>query len=301
MAELSPLGTVLITGGRGNLGHKLAAHLLSTGRSRRVVCLDRPGAPLLPPQEGLAQVDLDLGSPGPDALRRALEGVDAVVHLAASPSPETPWDVSAVSFEMTLRLAQLAASCGVRRLVFASSNHAMGRYKDPPFADRVGPGELGPGTPRAPGTLFRKETGLFDGIAYGATKLLGEHACSIAAETSGGRLTSVSVRIGWCQGGENRPETISAEGGAKDRGAVDPAEEARALRWFRNMWLSNRDFLQVMERALLADASGWPAPGIVVNGMSANRGMAWDLETGRRLIGYEPQDDIWRELGLAPA
>jgi hypothetical protein len=27
--------------------------------------------------------------------------------------------------------------------------------------------------------------------------------------------------------------------------------------------------------------------------MSANRGTPWDIETTRRLIGYEPQDDIW--------
>jgi hypothetical protein len=48
-----------------------------------------------------------------------------------------------------------------------------------------------------------------------------------------------------------------------------------------------------MERALLADAQAWPEPGIVVNGMSANRDMPWDIETTRRLIGYEPRDDIW--------
>jgi len=59
------------------------------------------------------------------------------------------------------------------------------------------------------------------------------------------------------------------------------------------MWLSNRDFTAVMERALLAEAGTWPQPGIVVNGMSASRGMAWDIQTTRRLIGYEPLDDIW--------
>jgi hypothetical protein len=63
------------------------------------------------------------------------------------------------------------------------------------------------------------------------------------------------------------------------------------------MWLSNRDFVQLMEKALLADASGWPSPGIVVNGMSANRDMPWDVESTRRLIGYEPRDDAWKHVG----
>ena len=35
---------------------------------------------------------------------------------------------------------------------------------------------------------------------------------------------------------------------------------------------------------------------LVANGMSANRGMPWDIESTRRLIGYEPQDDIWNYI-----
>jgi hypothetical protein len=108
-------------------------------------------------------------------------------------------------------------------------------------------------------------------------------------------LAAICVRIGWCQPGENRPETINTSGlpGAE----VDQSSDTeRDLRWFRNMWLSNRDFATVMERALLFDATRWPQPGIVVNGMSANRGMMWDIESTRTLIGYEPQDDVWRHI-----
>ena len=56
-----------------------------------------------------------------------------------------------------------------------------------------------------------------------------------------------------------------------------------------------------MERALLADATRWPQPGIVVNGMSANTGMAWDLEAGRRLIGYAPTYFVTVQGMSAPA
>lgn len=103
------------------------------------------------------------------------------------------------------------------------------------------------------------------------------------------------MRIGWCQPGENRPETINASAlpGADD--SPGPNTE-RDLQWFRNMWLSNRDFVTVLERALLADALPWQQAGIVVNGMSANWNMPWDIKTTRSLIGYEPQDDVWEHL-----
>ena len=59
------------------------------------------------------------------------------------------------------------------------------------------------------------------------------------------------------------------------------------------MWLSNRDMAQLLERALVADADGWPGGFALVNGMSDNAGMAWSLEATRRLLGYRPQDGVF--------
>jgi hypothetical protein len=55
------------------------------------------------------------------------------------------------------------------------------------------------------------------------------------------------------------------------------------------MWLSNRDFCQLMTQCILADSSIRFA---VINGMSANTGMRWDIENTKRLIGYEPMDNL---------
>jgi hypothetical protein len=52
------------------------------------------------------------------------------------------------------------------------------------------------------------------------------------------------------------------------------------------MWLSNRDLCQAMERAVLADGIGFA----VLNLMSDNPGMRWDIETTKRMIGYAPRD-----------
>ena len=100
------------------------------------------------------------------------------------------------------------------------------------------------------------------------------------------------MRIGWCQPGENHPRTINTSG-LPDAGMPTEGYEDRDLIWFRNMWLSNRDFEHLMLAALHASTTGWTSEAIVVNGMSQNKGMKWDIESTRRLIGYEPQDNAW--------
>ena len=298
MTATARIRSVLVTGAGGNLGQKLIAHLLAGGWCEHIVALDRgadapPGAAR---SERVRWVQADLASPSGARWREAFAGVDAAVHLAAqNPYPDAPWTDACASFDMTLNVLGAAAGAGVSRVVFASSNHVMGQYKDPPLADGLAPGGLTTSLPPGPGTRWFNGRETVEGSAYAASKLMGERACLAEASLSGGALTAVCVRIGWCQPGENRPETLNAAGfpGAK----VDESPEgARDLRWFRSMWLSNRDFVAVMERALLADPARWPQPGIVVNGMSANRGMPWDIESTRALIGYEPQDDVWRHV-----
>ena len=61
--------------------------------------------------------------------------------------------------------------------------------------------------------------------------------------------------------------------------------------WFRLMWLSNRDFCHLMERCIEAEKL---PPFVILNGMSANAGMRWDIGTTRKLVGYAPQDDVTR-------
>ncbi len=102
---------------------------------------------------------------------------------------------------------------------------------------------------------------------YGVSKLIGEHIGRAFAEHRG--VSSISFRIGYCQTGENVPGPHMGWG-----------------RWGQQMWLSNRDFCHAMERAVLAEQ----VPFAVLNLMSNNPGMRWDIETTKRTIGYAPQD-----------
>jgi NAD+ dependent glucose-6-phosphate dehydrogenase len=56
--------------------------------------------------------------------------------------------------------------------------------------------------------------------------------------------------------------------------------------WGQAMWLSNRDLCQAMELAVLVEGVGFA----VLNLMSDNPGMRWDIETTKRTIGYAPTD-----------
>jgi nucleoside-diphosphate-sugar epimerase len=283
--------TIVITGGAGNLGTKLAAHLSAQDWCKRLVLLDVVAPKALPAKaEALLGDLLDPRGSWQDAVAAA----DGIVHFAAlNPYPDASFAEAAASLEMTANLFLAAARRSVR-IVFASSNHVMGRYKE----EALGAGELTTELPPLPGTRALSNGVLQDSPAYASAKLMGERLLRAVATRPGSTLTGVSLRIGWCQPGENHPRTISGDGMPVDREPVGLSEDAlRDLTWFRNMWLSNRDFCQVFSLALTADAAAWPAPALVLNAMSANRGMPWDLKPTRRYLGYEPQDDSWALLG----
>jgi len=63
-------------------------------------------------------------------------GADAVVDLAGDPDPRAEWkDVRRNNLAVTLNVLDAARRAGVRRYVFASSNHVTGGYeRDEPYS-----------------------------------------------------------------------------------------------------------------------------------------------------------------------
>jgi uronate dehydrogenase len=247
---------VLITGAAGNLGGKLRRSLEGRYPLR---LLDRaPGG-----DPALVGADLALWGDWVEQLR----GVGTLFHLAADPTAQQTWpNVIAPNVDALINVFHAAVRAGVRRIVYASSNHVMGGYKDRPE-----PFLITTDLPPLPGTRYVVELEPRDSGPYAAAKLFGERLGKALAEQHG--LSFLAVRLGWVRPGDNLARDIPA-----DRGD-----------WFRLMWLSNRDHAQLMERCLLADV---PVRFAIVHGMSANTGMRWDLESTRRLIGYAPVDDV---------
>ena len=147
-----------------------------------------------------------------------------MLHLAARHStPDASWEEALGSYNMTLNVLTAAATHGARRLVFSSSNHAMGGYKDQPLAARMGPGKLTAQTEPAPGTRW------FDGqrdvhsLAYGTSKVMGERLCRAYSAVTEGRLSTVAARIGWILPDGNDPRDITYSGVAHQRAPADGA------------------------------------------------------------------------------
>lgn len=277
---------IVISGAGGNLGSKLTAHLQAAPWCASIIGIDpKP----LTSAGKFEAVSADLRDPHDRRWIDPVRQADAVVHFAAqSPAPDSSWPEAVQSFDMTLNLLQWVGQTPCR-FVFASSNHVMGGYKDVAAADGL---KLSSAKPPRPGTRYFDGETFHTPTAYGGSKLLGERA--IAARCAASLLTGVNVRIGWVQPGENRPDTVNPHGGGRriGPGLPDADELERATVWYRGMWMSNRDYLQLMEKALTAPADTWPGRAITVSGVSNNTGTAWNLDDGRRWLGYAPMDDI---------
>ncbi|UJW86397.1 NAD-dependent epimerase/dehydratase family protein [Devosia sp. SL43] len=279
---------VLVTGAAGNLGSKLISHLQDADWCSGITGIDPK------PMESAGKLRAivgDLRDPTDKRWTAVVGEADAIVHFAAqNPWPDSSWPEAAQSIDMTLNLLNRVGDRPCR-FVFASSNHVMGGYKDVPLPA----GELlTADTPPMPGTRMFDGRQYITPQAYGGSKLIGERAVMAKATASNGQFTGVNIRIGWVQRGENRPETINANGGGTNHGPGQPdAEEVeRAMTWFRGMWLSNRDFAHLLQRALRAPADNWPKRAILVSGVSNNSGTAWSHAAGRDYLDYQPIDDV---------
>jgi nucleoside-diphosphate-sugar epimerase len=105
---------------------------------------------------------------------------------------------------------------------------------------------------------------------YGVTKLVGERLGQSLARAFD--LTFIALRLGFIQEGRNRPETLPDD-------------------WARKMWLSNADLVQLFDCAVEAEIED--RSFVLVNGMSRNHGMRWDLSQAAELLGYLPEDDAF--------
>lgn len=175
---------------------------------------------------------------------------DAVILLAGSPSPGTTWE-QMQRFNLDLTLNVYEAA-------------ARQRAKRLIFASS---NWVMAGHRFAEGMLTTDQTP-FPVNAYGASKLVGERLGRSYSDRWG--MSVVCFRIGYCQRGDNLPGPHMGWG-----------------RWGQDMWLSDRDLCHGFEKAVTAPESVRFA---VLNLMSDNPGMRWDLEATRRTIGYAPKD-----------
>jgi len=179
---VTPGGTVLVTGAAGRIGSCLQAGLPELGWKLRL--LDR--RPMPDADEGAGIVVADLSDR--DALREAMQGVTAVVHLAGAVRPSDPWEVvQAANIQGTADVFQAALDASVGRVVLASSHHANG------FAPRsAGSDPAGGDRPDS---------------AYGVSKIFGEALGRLYTDRYG--MAVGCIRIGTFKARPDDPRQLA--------------------------------------------------------------------------------------------
>ncbi len=130
------MGTTLITGGSGYIGSLLASELRENGHGVRVLDSLLHGQQDIAAEQEAAGIEVIRGDiRDAEVRRRALEGAESVVHLAAivgDPACALDPQVSdEVNVKATEKLVADASAAGVARLVFASTCSNYGRMADP--------------------------------------------------------------------------------------------------------------------------------------------------------------------------
>ena len=159
---------VLVTGGAGKIGTALRSHW--RGRYGLLRLADIAAQEPAGAGEEICQLDMrDITS-----VEKSMEDMDCVVHLAGIPHEDT-WDnILSVNIEGTYNAFEAARRQGVRRVVFASSNHVIGFHRREEVVD----------TDAQPRPDSR----------YGVSKVFGEALGSMYADKYG--LSVACLRIG---------------------------------------------------------------------------------------------------------
>ncbi|HYH83897.1 MAG TPA: SDR family oxidoreductase [Pyrinomonadaceae bacterium] len=161
-------GTYLVTGGAGFIGSHIAATLAASGARVRVLDDLSTGY-----TENLEEIGgrvefIRASILDPEALKRALAGVEVVFHEAAIPSVprsiDNPVETHRACVEATFALLVAAREAGARRLVYAASSSAYGDQPTLPKVEDMRPDPLSP---------------------YAAAKLVGEYYCQVWARSYG--------------------------------------------------------------------------------------------------------------------
>lgn len=125
---------VLVTGGAGYVGSALVPALLDAGYQVTVLDLYLYGD-VFAERRGPSLTEVKGDIRDPEVVRKALEGVDAVIHLACisnDPSYDLDPDLGrSINYDAFAPLVRLSKAAGVGRFIYASSSSVYGIKDDP--------------------------------------------------------------------------------------------------------------------------------------------------------------------------
>lgn len=234
--------SVLVTGSAGRIGQAVVREL-GEGIARGFDRVPTPGI-----EDHVVGDLLD-----PAAVRRAMTGIDTVVHLAATPDDvdkDVPNRLFPPNIVGVYNVFEAAKEAGVSRMILASSGQVVWyqRYRGPyPIDANVQP------TPR---------------YWYAATKMFLEAAGRAFHEAHD--MSVIVVRLGWCP---------------RDAGQVQQIHEEE---FAQDVYLSPNDAGRFFACAVHAPET--VRFEVVYATSKPVRQTPYDLEPTKRLLGFEPQE-----------
>ncbi len=258
---------VIVTGANGLIGRFVIDAWRQGDRYEPVGIARQPGP--------YADVVADISDLEP--LVEAFRGANAIVHLAATSAVGSTWEAVLPSNLIgTYNVFEAARRAGVERVIFASSNHAIGTYE----------------TENAPELYDLDDDRVWDHTAeirpdslYGVSKVYGEAMARYYVDHHG--LRAFCLRIGGVRAPDDpsHPANLWAP-------ELDGDEKVLATRRrTRAVWLSERDCTQLIERCLESDFR-W----VLCYGVSDNPRRFWDIEHAKDVLGYAPEDSAPAEI-----
>jgi nucleoside-diphosphate-sugar epimerase len=259
--------SVLITGAYGLVGNIVYRRLAANPDRYDVYGLVRRRAPsaripvadlLTIPADRLRVADLTDFA----AIQRAVAGMDTVVHLAADPDENSPWEsILANNITGTYHIFEACRLAGVRRVIYASTIQVIFGYRsEEPYRSLLeGRFEALLQPDFCPIQHHQPPRPL---NLYASSKVWGEGLAHMYAWTHG--LSCMALRIGWVT-----------------------AEDRVPARWGESVYCSQRDIATLIERCIAAPDS---LRFEIFFGLSNNRYNLADISHARELLGYVPQD-----------
>jgi len=181
------LNRVLVTGGAGYVGAVLVPKLIAAGYQVTVLDLFMYGEDVLKSSRGPALREVKGDIRDAEVVRQALQGCDAVIHLACisnDPSFELNPDLGrSINLDAFVPLVRASKEAKVKRFVYASSSSVYGNQDRYPTVETDVPRPYSP---------------------YGVTKLAGEHLTALYAENWG--VPTVALRYFTVFGPRQRPD-----------------------------------------------------------------------------------------------
>ncbi|WP_435320935.1 NAD-dependent epimerase/dehydratase family protein [Haloarchaeobius sp. TZWSO28] len=268
---------VLVTGAFGQCGTAILDHLAARA-DYEFTCFNRSDRPDDHPYGGYDTIVGDIQEY--DKVVDAMDGQDAVVHLAAYPSVESDWsDIDGPNLEGMDNALRAAREARVDSFVFASTNHVMGMYERDHRPDLY---EL------EYGLTIDHESPVRPDSYYGASKAFGEDLGRFFVENHEYPTRFYALRICSVRSQKYDHPYGDAEAGVErgefERGSEEYAEQVVRM---KATWQSRRDLAQQVDCCLQDDTVEFG----IFNGVSDNDRRWFDIEHARETLGYDPTDN----------